>query len=143
MMARALLPPVDEKSSKRFSFRYTSIGMISNAVKTQGVSWEPPRSKKNDRLKERANMQKFKLYILFTLKNYCENSGILYLVIFYHHYLQTQWSGQSYIQHILLLFLCFIKLLRFNFIDHFRLHLFHPYSWLVSYTSLFIAFVLT
>ncbi|KAI7855978.1 mitochondrial carrier domain-containing protein [Circinella umbellata] len=41
MMARALLPPVDEKSSKRFSFRYTSIGMISNAVKTQGWNFIP------------------------------------------------------------------------------------------------------
>ncbi|KAI9253817.1 mitochondrial carrier domain-containing protein [Phascolomyces articulosus] len=41
MMARALLPPVDEASSKRFSFRYTSIGMISHAVKTQGWNFIP------------------------------------------------------------------------------------------------------
>jgi hypothetical protein len=34
-MARALIP-VNE-TTKRFSFRYTSIGMISHAVKTKGV----------------------------------------------------------------------------------------------------------
>jgi hypothetical protein len=36
-MARALMP-MDEVSSKRFSFRYTSIGMITHAVKTKGVN---------------------------------------------------------------------------------------------------------
>ncbi|KAI9492997.1 mitochondrial carrier domain-containing protein [Zychaea mexicana] len=41
MMARALLPPVDEASTKRFSFRYTSIGMISHAVKKQGWNFIP------------------------------------------------------------------------------------------------------
>ncbi|SAM02601.1 hypothetical protein [Absidia glauca] len=39
VMARALLP-VDE-TTKRFSFRYTSIGMISHAVKTKGWSFLP------------------------------------------------------------------------------------------------------
>lgn len=46
IMARAIMPPLDEASSKRFSFRYTSIGMISHAVKKQGVSYtfaiQPP-----------------------------------------------------------------------------------------------------
>lgn len=36
-MARALMPPVSETNAKRFSLRYTSIGMISHAVKIQGV----------------------------------------------------------------------------------------------------------
>jgi hypothetical protein len=36
IMARALMP-MDEMSTKRFSFRYTSIGMITHAVKTKGV----------------------------------------------------------------------------------------------------------
>ncbi|ORX62409.1 mitochondrial carrier [Hesseltinella vesiculosa] len=39
IMARALMP-VDE-NSKRFSFRYTSIGMITHAVKTHGWSFLP------------------------------------------------------------------------------------------------------
>ncbi|KAI8333068.1 mitochondrial carrier domain-containing protein [Chlamydoabsidia padenii] len=39
IMARALLP-VDE-TSKRFSFRYTSIGMITHAVKTKGWNFLP------------------------------------------------------------------------------------------------------
>ncbi|KAI8082863.1 mitochondrial carrier domain-containing protein [Halteromyces radiatus] len=39
IMARALLP-IDE-ASKRFSFRYTSIGMITHAVKTRGWSFLP------------------------------------------------------------------------------------------------------
>ncbi|KAI9315653.1 mitochondrial carrier domain-containing protein [Dichotomocladium elegans] len=41
IMARALLPPIDEASSSRFSFRYTSIGMITNAVKKQGWNFIP------------------------------------------------------------------------------------------------------
>ncbi|ORZ03121.1 mitochondrial carrier domain-containing protein [Syncephalastrum racemosum] len=41
MMARAVMPPVDEAASRRFSFRYTSIGMISYAVKTQGWNFIP------------------------------------------------------------------------------------------------------
>ncbi|KAI8645116.1 mitochondrial carrier domain-containing protein [Parasitella parasitica] len=40
IMARALMP-LDEVSSKRFSFRYTSIGMITHAVKTKGWSFLP------------------------------------------------------------------------------------------------------
>ncbi|ORZ15830.1 mitochondrial carrier domain-containing protein [Absidia repens] len=39
IMARALMP-VDE-TTKRFSFRYTSIGMITHAVKTKGWSFLP------------------------------------------------------------------------------------------------------
>jgi len=39
VMARALMP-VDE-TTKRFSFRYTSIGMITNAVKAQGWKFIP------------------------------------------------------------------------------------------------------
>lgn len=39
VMARALMP-VDE-TMKRFSFRYTSIGMITNAVKAQGWKFIP------------------------------------------------------------------------------------------------------
>ncbi|KAI8332586.1 mitochondrial carrier domain-containing protein [Chlamydoabsidia padenii] len=39
VMARALLPVND--TSKRFSFRYTSIGMISHAVKTKGWGFLP------------------------------------------------------------------------------------------------------
>ncbi|KAG0168154.1 hypothetical protein DFQ28_005444 [Apophysomyces sp. BC1034] len=39
-MARALMP-VDKESSKRFSFRYTSIGMITHAVKTKGWNFIP------------------------------------------------------------------------------------------------------
>jgi hypothetical protein len=38
-MARALMP-VNE-STKRFSFRYTSIGMITNAVRAQGWKFIP------------------------------------------------------------------------------------------------------
>lgn len=30
--------PVDDVNAKKFSFRYTSIGMISHAVKTKGVN---------------------------------------------------------------------------------------------------------
>ncbi|KAJ8661284.1 hypothetical protein O0I10_003034 [Lichtheimia ornata] len=41
IMARAIMPPLDEASSKRFSFRYTSIGMISHAVKKQGWNFIP------------------------------------------------------------------------------------------------------
>ncbi|KAI8890591.1 mitochondrial carrier [Backusella circina FSU 941] len=40
IMARALLP-MDEHSTKRFSFRYTSIGMITHAVKTKGWNFIP------------------------------------------------------------------------------------------------------
>ncbi|KAI8374460.1 mitochondrial carrier domain-containing protein [Radiomyces spectabilis] len=40
IMARALMP-VDDKTSKRFSFRYTSIGMITHAVKTKGWNFIP------------------------------------------------------------------------------------------------------
>lgn len=36
IMARALMP-IDKANTKRFSFRYTSIGMITHAVKTKGV----------------------------------------------------------------------------------------------------------
>ncbi|GAN10549.1 mitochondrial carrier protein [Mucor ambiguus] len=43
IMARALMP-MDDASSKRFSFRYTSIGMITHAVKTKGASY-PSQSK--------------------------------------------------------------------------------------------------
>ncbi|CAO3669011.1 unnamed protein product [Rhizopus stolonifer] len=39
-MARALMP-VDELNAKKFSFRYTSIGMISHAVKTKGWNFIP------------------------------------------------------------------------------------------------------
>ncbi|CAM0138693.1 unnamed protein product [Umbelopsis sp. WA50703] len=38
-MARALMP--EHETTKRFSFRYTSIGMISNAVKAQGWKFIP------------------------------------------------------------------------------------------------------
>ncbi|KAI7905615.1 mitochondrial carrier domain-containing protein [Cokeromyces recurvatus] len=41
IMARALMPPMNEMTSKRFSFRYTSIGMITNAVKTKGWNFIP------------------------------------------------------------------------------------------------------
>ncbi|KAL1930912.1 hypothetical protein VTP01DRAFT_10049 [Rhizomucor pusillus] len=41
IMARALMPPVSETNAKRFSLRYTSIGMISHAVKIQGWSFIP------------------------------------------------------------------------------------------------------
>ncbi|KAL1922337.1 uncharacterized protein VTP21DRAFT_9876 [Calcarisporiella thermophila] len=38
--ARALMPPTDpSKRQKRFSLRYTSVGMISHAVKTQGFGF--------------------------------------------------------------------------------------------------------
>ncbi|ORE11216.1 mitochondrial carrier [Rhizopus microsporus var. microsporus] len=40
VMARALMP-VDTANAKRFSFRYTSIGMISHAVKTKGWNFIP------------------------------------------------------------------------------------------------------
>ncbi|KAI9279816.1 mitochondrial carrier domain-containing protein [Sporodiniella umbellata] len=40
VMARALMP-VNEANAKKFSFRYTSIGMISHAVKTKGWSFIP------------------------------------------------------------------------------------------------------
>ncbi|CAO3644148.1 unnamed protein product [Mucor hiemalis] len=39
-MARALMP-IDDVSSKQFSFRYTSIGMITHAVKTKGWNFIP------------------------------------------------------------------------------------------------------
>ncbi|KAG2172039.1 hypothetical protein INT43_001516 [Umbelopsis isabellina] len=39
VMARALMPA--HETTKRFSFRYTSIGMISNAVKAQGWKFIP------------------------------------------------------------------------------------------------------
>jgi hypothetical protein len=42
-MARALMP-MDDASSKRFSFRYTSIGMITHAVKTKGVKKKKKRN---------------------------------------------------------------------------------------------------
>ncbi|KAI8979490.1 mitochondrial carrier domain-containing protein [Mycotypha africana] len=40
VMARALMP-IDTASVKRFSFRYTSIGMITHAVKTKGWTFIP------------------------------------------------------------------------------------------------------
>ncbi|CAO0796133.1 unnamed protein product [Mucor circinelloides] len=40
IMARALTP-MDAASAKRFSFRYTSIGMITHAVKTKGWNFIP------------------------------------------------------------------------------------------------------
>ncbi|KAG0994974.1 hypothetical protein G6F28_005232 [Rhizopus arrhizus] len=40
VMARALMP-VDDVNAKKFSFRYTSIGMISHAVKTKGWNFIP------------------------------------------------------------------------------------------------------
>ncbi|KAI8079553.1 mitochondrial carrier domain-containing protein [Gilbertella persicaria] len=40
IMARALMP-MDSTTTKRFSFRYTSIGMITHAVKTKGWSFIP------------------------------------------------------------------------------------------------------
>ncbi|KAI8088450.1 mitochondrial carrier domain-containing protein [Thamnidium elegans] len=40
IMARALMP-IDDLSSKKFSFRYTSIGMITHAVKTKGWNFLP------------------------------------------------------------------------------------------------------
>ncbi|KAI9481110.1 MAG: mitochondrial carrier domain-containing protein [Benjaminiella poitrasii] len=40
IMARALMP-MDEMSTKKFSFRYTSIGMITHAVKTKGWNFIP------------------------------------------------------------------------------------------------------
>ncbi|OBZ85763.1 Mitochondrial substrate carrier family protein S [Choanephora cucurbitarum] len=40
IMARALMP-MDDVATRRFSFRYTSIGMITHAVKTKGWSFIP------------------------------------------------------------------------------------------------------
>lgn len=116
IMARALLPPVDESSSKRrFSFRYTSIGMISHAVKTQGVC----------NIEERGERRR-------ELTDLAWYSGALYQGIFFHRWSQTQWLELFFIRHTLPPYPSFILRQRTSFIDLFRHLRSHPYSWQVS-----------
>lgn len=116
IMARALLPPVDESSSKRrFSFRYTSIGMISHAVKTQGVCNIEERGERRRKLTDLAWY-----------------SGALYQGIFFHRWSQTQWLELFFIRHTLPPYPSFILRQRTSFIDLFRHLRSHPYSWQVS-----------